>query len=91
MKRKETPRSELRLVNCIAFSPDSLYMAVCTSDNIIRVFALDLELNSTTRITKYERGLTDKACRNPHYGVTSLALYYQLLTWLIIVPQIPDH
>jgi WD40 repeat protein len=65
---------ELRLVTCIAFSPDSKYMSVCTMDNIIRTYRLDIASHSISWISTYNRDLTERACRDPYYGVTGLAL-----------------
>jgi hypothetical protein len=79
----EPQNIELRLVTCIAFSRDSKYMSVCTTDNIIRTYRLDLL--SVFLISTYNRNLTEKSCRDPYYGVTGLALYVSLMSLLILV------
>ena len=64
-----------RLINCLAFSPDSHFLAVCTSDNVIRIYELDLQGFTAKVVSRYDRGLAEKDCRPNHYGVTGLALY----------------
>jgi hypothetical protein len=56
-------------VNCLAFSPDSIFMSYC-SDNIIRTCALDIDV--IREVSEYQRMLDMKACRKPYYGVTCL-------------------
>lgn len=63
--------AERRSINCIAFSPNSLYMSTCASDNVIRTFNLE----EGTLLSKFDRKLDAEACKAPYYGVTGLALY----------------
>ena len=58
-----------RSVNCIAFSPDSTLMSYCSSKNVIYTYSL----GDAHEIATYNRGLDERACREPYYGVTSLA------------------
>jgi hypothetical protein len=58
-----------RPVNCIAFSPDSTLMSYCSSKNVIYTYSLD----DAHEIARYNRNLDERACREPYYGVTSLA------------------
>lgn len=80
---------ERKSVNCIAFSPDSLHMSVCTADNRIRTY--NLHMNVPTLVSIFDRQLDLKSCRDPYYGVTSLALCQSLLLWLILVPATRLH
>jgi WD40 repeat protein len=75
----EPESKDLRLVNCLAFSPDSLHLSVCTSDNILRTYALDIPSHTATFIQSYNRQLDEKACKDPYYGVTDIALYLPFL------------
>jgi WD40 repeat protein len=72
----EPERMDLRLVNCLAFSPDSLHLSVCTSDNIIRTYTVDMPCRQATLVQSYNRQLDDKACKDPYYGVTDITLYF---------------
>jgi WD40 repeat protein len=81
------PPPTARSVNAIAFSPDSTYMSMCTSDNIIRTYRL--ESNVPTLLGIFDRKLDARTCRDPYYGVTGLALY--LLCYSDVVHPIPRH
>ena len=65
------PHSGKTPVNTIAFSHDSLIMAVCTKDNIIRVFRLENLSKGSFR--KYVEPLAQGRRSNP--DVADLALY----------------
>ena len=58
-------------VNCIAFSPNSVFMSFCTSDNNISTYNLGDSV--PILVSTYNRLLDMKSCRDPYYGVTSLA------------------
>lgn len=60
-------------VNCIAFSPNSAYISVGTSDNIIETYSLDPNSSVPTFISRYDRHLSSFACSKPYFGVTGLA------------------
>lgn len=62
-----------KLITCLAFSPDSTYVATCTRDNIIRTYVL--EMGMPTLVSTYDRNLTPKSCRAPYFGVTAISLY----------------
>jgi WD40 repeat protein len=82
------PPPTAKSVNSIAFSPDSTYMSMCTSDNIIRTYRL--ESNVATLLGIFDRKLDPRACRDPYYGVTALALYHPFCHSDIVHP-IPRH
>ena len=61
-----------RLINCIAFSPDSQFLAVCTSNNYVKIFRVD---EPGHVVACYDRQLSERACAGSYYGVTAIALY----------------
>ena len=61
-------------VNCMAFSPNSANVSICTVDNVIRVFSLDIEACSSVEISQYRWALSAEDRRKGH-GITSLALF----------------
>jgi hypothetical protein len=66
---RETENSSLRFVKCMVFSTNSTYLSVCTFDNIIHTYKLDMKSHSSTLISTYDQILAEG------YGVTGLALY----------------
>jgi WD40 repeat protein len=61
-----------RFVKCMAFAPNSNFLATCTADNIIRTFKLDMKLKKATLRSRHNVGEV------PGDGVTSLTLYRPL-------------
>lgn len=68
----------MRFVKCMAFSPSSVYLAACTSDNVIRTYKLDMKTNSSTLMSTHVWGDV------VGYGVTDLALYNSPVARLIV-------
>jgi hypothetical protein len=66
---RETENSSLRFVKCMAFSTNSTYLSICTFDNIIHTYKLDMKSNSSTLLSTYDQIVAEG------YGVTGLALY----------------
>lgn len=64
-------------VNCMAFSPDSANISVCSVDNIIRTFSLNIESCSANEISRYLWNLPSKA-RHGEYGITNVSLFVSL-------------
>lgn len=71
---------ELRLVKCMTFSPDSEHLSVCTFDNIIRTYHVDIVSNSSTLISTYDSKLHPK-----YEGITGLSLYRPFLLARLII------
>ena len=60
-------------INCMAFSPDSLYLSVCNSDGIILTYSLEMVSQNATAspISKFHRNVRNKGL---HFGIKHLTL-----------------
>ena len=58
-------------ITSIAFSPNSAFVSFCTSDNKISTYGV--KDGVPILLSNYNRNLDVKSCRDPYYGVTSLA------------------
>ena len=74
-------------VNAITFSPNSRFLAFCSAN---LVYTYRLGADGPRLLSKYNRHLTEKQCRSPYFGVTSIALYLHHTYFLTTAPP-PAH
>lgn len=76
--------------NCMVFSPDSLYMSVCTCENIVHTYSLTNGPGQPILLYKFDRKIDRYNSPGSYHGVTGLALYALLFQLMIVLPTLAN-
>jgi WD40 repeat protein len=77
-RKKQTARQWL--VKCMSMSPDSGFICVCSDDDVIRTYQIDLETTKAEMVSIYD---TELSYPEMNHGICDLALYLPNLKLLM--------
>ena len=76
MKRNKQARQQCQLTKCMAISHDSAFICVCSNDDVIRTYQINMNKNTAQIMSIHDAELSYP---EKHHGICNMALYLTMI------------